>query len=382
MNSPLTELIFWLSLGLILYTYIGYPLILAVILSMKNHSRRGRSADSMPSVTLVISMYNEEKILEGKVRNLSEIDYPSDRLEILIGSDGSSDATAKLLQQVTMPNLRVCVFQHRRGKASVLNDLVEMATGEIIVFSDANTMFQRETVRLLVGPFEEKETGGVSGELVLEGQGNTGESLYWKYETFVKRLESTVHTLVGATGGVYAIRRNLYEPLPSDRSIADDFVTPLRVVERGYQVRYVPDAVAVEQGEESVMGEFQRKVRIGAQNFNAIPLFKSLLDPSRGFVAFALWSHKVIRWIVPFLLVALAGATIVLEPLGIVYRWSFIIEVAFCLAAAVGIVSERWKFHNPVFTLPYYFLAMNTALFLGFLRSILGSQSPTWEVQR
>jgi len=364
------------------YTYFGYPLILFILGLLMDRGDSNAAAPRFPKVTLVISMHNEERILSQKLENLRDIEYPADRLEILIGSDGSNDQTADLLKRADLGNLSVCVYTERRGKASVLNDLLKIAKGEIVVFSDANTMTRPETIGLLVKPFADEEVGAVSGELLLDGQSNIGESLYWRYETFIKRQESQVKTLLGATGGIYAIRRILYKPLPIDRSFADDFVTPMAVVEQGYRVVYEPGAIAVEAGEASVRGEFQRKVRIGAQNFNAVPMFLPLLSPAAGFVAFAFWSHKIIRWSVPFLLLALAGSTVILEPRGGLYQWSFIAEVVFVLAAGLGAVAESFKLRNPLVALPYYFIAMNAALLVGFFRSILGIQRATWDVQR
>jgi cellulose synthase/poly-beta-1,6-N-acetylglucosamine synthase-like glycosyltransferase len=327
-------------------------------------------------------VYNEEKILPRKLKNLQDIQYTAGRLEILIGSDGSTDQTVALLKQANVKNCHVYPFDRRRGKAGVLNDLVKMAKGEFVVFSDANTMFRPATLKLLVEPFMRRDVGAVSGELLLEGESNSGESLYWKYETFIKRHEDTVGTLLGATGGVYAIRKSLFKPIPDDRSLADDFIIPMSIVEQGYRVVYVPGAVATEAGELTISGEFQRKVRIGAQNFNSIPLLSSLLKPAAGFVAFALWSHKIIRWIVPFLLLALAGSTLILAPRGGVYLGSLIGGAAILLAAGLGAVAEHFKFRNPFIALPYYFLAMNAALFIGLIRSIRGVERPTWNVQR
>ena len=378
----MSEIVFWLCLSLIFYTYAGYPLILVFLGFIRKRENSGRDAFDKPSVTLVVSLYNEEKILPRKLKNLQDIRYSADRLEILLGSDGSTDQTVELIKQANVKNCHVYPFDRRRGKACVLNDLVKMAKGEIVVFSDANTMFRPETIGLLVEPFKHRDVGAVSGELLLEGESNTGESLYWKYETFVKRHEDAVGTLLGATGGVYAIRKGLFRPLPDDRSLADDFITPISIVEQGFRVAYVPGAVATETGEMTVIDEFQRKVRIGAQNFNAIPLLISLLKPAAGFVAFALWSHKIIRWIVPFLLLALAGSTLMLASRGGVYLGSLIGVAAILLAAGLGAAAEHFKFRNPFVALPYYFLAMNAALLIGFIRSIRGVQKSTWNVQR
>ncbi|MBI4417780.1 MAG: glycosyltransferase family 2 protein [Ignavibacteriales bacterium] len=376
----MAELFFWISAFTILYTYAGYPFLLGILSLFKRQQAVPLKME--PTVSLVLSVYNEEKGIEEKLGNLREIDYPSDKLEILVGSDGSTDQTVELLEKSGLKGMQLFVYSERRGKAAVVNDLVREALGEVVVFSDANSLFRVDTLRNLVNPFAESGVGAVSGELVLLSPGNIGESLYWKYETVVKRLESRVGTLVGATGGVYAIRRSLFHPLPLDRAIADDFMIPMRVLEQGYRVAYEPAAVASETAEETVAREFRRKVRIGAQNFNALRYVSAMLNPLRGFVAFALWSHKVIRWIVPVSLLVLISATALLYSPGGPFASILYGEILFFALGAFGFVGERRNFRSPVVVLPYYFLAMNAALLLGLLKSISGTQTPAWEVRR
>lgn len=375
------DLVFWMSALLIIYTYVGYPVVLG-ILAFFMPSRQYRKHKQEPSVSLIVSVYNEEKGILGKIRNLKDVAYPAGKLEILVGSDGSTDGTVDLLRANQFEGMKIFVFPERRGKAAVLNDLVGKARGDLVVFSDANSLFRVDTLQNLVRPFSDPDVGAASGELVLTSSGNIGESLYWQYETLVKRLESRVGTLVGATGGVYAIRRSLYRPLPLDRAVADDFVIPMVIFQQGYRVEYVPDAVALETAEETVRREFRRKVRIGAQNFNALRYVRSLLNPARGFAAFALWSHKIIRWSVPLALLALGIATAVLSRAGGAYATVLYAEAAFVMLAFIGFVGERWNVRTPVVILPYYFLAVNAALVVGLVKSISGSQSLAWEVDR
>lgn len=375
------EVVFWISTLLVIYTYVGYPLVLKILLFFAP-SRDYKKQESLPFVSIVISVYNEEKGILEKIQNLKEIAYPRGRLEILVGSDGSTDGTVDLLQANRLEVMKVLVFPRRRGKAAVLNDLVKEARGELIAFSDANSLFRVDTLENLVKPFSEPHVGAVSGELLLTSSGNVGESVYWQYETMVKRLEGRAGTLVGATGGVYAIRRSLYRPLPLDRAVADDFVIPMMILQQGYRVEYAPEAVAFETAEKTVRREFRRKVRIGAQNFNALRYVRSSLNPRRGFAAFALWSHKIIRWSVPFALLALGAATAALYRPGGALAPVFYAEVAFVALALAGWVGERWNVRTPMVILPYYFLAVNAALIVGFLKSIAGRQSLFWEVDR
>lgn len=377
----MAEIVFWLSVGVVFYSYLGYPLVLAAIGRPKRNAAEQAEQDG-PTVSLVVSVYNEEKGIEEKLRNLEEITAGEGVVELLVGSDGSTDRTVELLRKSRLKGLRVFEFPDRRGKARILNDLLDHARGDIVVFSDANSLFRPDALRNLLRPFSDPGVGAVSGELVLISPGNIGESLYWQYETLVKRLESRAGTLVGATGGVYAARRTLIRRLPVEHAIADDFMIPLRIVEQGYRVTYAPDAVASEIAEETVRGEFRRKVRIGAQNFNALRYVSGMLNPAKGFPAFALWSHKILRWLVPVFLAGFLLAVPALRERGGIYASVFYGELLFIALAIVGFVGERWKIRSPVVVLPYYFLAMNAALCVGLIRSLTGAQSPAWEVHR
>ena len=380
------EILFWLAAGLTIYTYAGYPLVLMLLRLLRRKRERPKSTGSLPVVSMVISVYNEEEVVPGKLKNILEIDYPSDSIEILIGSDGSSDGTDSLLQSAQVPNLRVYCFPERRGKAPVLNELVKAAKGDVIVFSDANTMYTPQAVRHLVSALEDPHVGAVCGELVLgTGQrtvGEVGETSYWGYETFLKRIESDVQTTIGATGGVYALRKELYVPLSTWKVVTDDFVIPARALERGRAVRYEPRAIAFEDASGSVGGEFQRKVRIGASNFSGLDLWKRLLHPRYGFVAFALWSHKVLRWCVPFFMIVMVCCSLLLAQSSPFFQIIVAGGILFLLLATVGFVAEHNRARIGVVGLPYYLIAMNAALFVGFVRYVTGRQQPTWKVDR
>jgi poly-beta-1,6-N-acetyl-D-glucosamine synthase len=378
-------LIFWVSLSLVLYTYAVYPAVVIAIARVRRRS--GLLNDSLrPTVTIVISAFNEEHVLLSKLRNLEKLDYPSDNITVLIGSDGSTDKTNELLQHASLPGLTAVPFPQRRGKSSVLNDLVAMARAEIVVFSDANTMFRPDTIRMLVRHFNDPRVGAVSGELQLNEHPDTvsgiGETSYWNYENILKQMESDVSSIVGATGAVYAIRRSLYEPLPTSKAVTDDLLIPLNICKRGYRVLYDREALAFERGEGSIRNEFTRKVRIGAQNFSTIMEFLPLLHPRFGFTAFALWSHKILRWCVPFFLLLCVFALCVLAADNLLYAVGLDVLYAFLGVAVLGYVLEKLKIRSGLLTLPYYFLAMNSALFVGFLKFALGRQSPKWSVVR
>lgn len=382
----IVEIFFWLLLSTILYTYCLYPLILVALTRIQKSRRTGRDSSELPTVSILVSVYNEAMILQDKLLNLHSINYPKEKIEFLLGSDGSTDETNQILCGAESPHLRPVIFPERRGKAAVLNDLISRARGEIVVFSDGNTIFTAETVGKLLKNFSDSSVGAVCGELILQSEkksiGGVGESAYWTYENFLKRLESDFRTIVGATGGVYAIRRKLYRPLPTSKTIMDDFLIPLEILKAGFSVKYEPEAIAHEHSSDTVHGEFRRKVRIGAANFHGISEFYELLHPRHGFIAFALWSHKIIRWLVPFLLIVLLLSTALLAMESELYKTIFSVELGLIALAIIGFVSDRFGLRIGVLGLPYYFMAMNVALFIGFFKFLFGSQKPTWDVVR
>jgi poly-beta-1,6-N-acetyl-D-glucosamine synthase len=380
-----------LSCFAVLYTYIFYPVILGLCVRLRGRRAafgggQDRADRTMPLVSVVIAAHNEEAVIGSKLENLRATLYPEDRIEFLVGSDGSTDTTNEILRAATGMQLRAEYFETNRGKAAVLNDLIARARGEIVVFSDANTVYAPTTIRALVDGFEDPEVGGVCGELVLEvdarTMGGQGESWYWKYETAIKRWESDCGTLIGATGGVYAIRRSLYEPLDTSVPLTDDLLIALQVVRKGYRVMYAPDAVASESTSDSVGLEFRRKARIGAQNFNTLKYIGGLLHPRYGFVAFAFWSHKIVRWGVPFLLLALVLSSAMLARGSDLNLVVLLGGGALGVLAAAGWFLDRLGIRLGVFGLPLYFVAMNAALLVGFIRFVMGTQSTTWTVER
>jgi cellulose synthase/poly-beta-1,6-N-acetylglucosamine synthase-like glycosyltransferase len=384
------KIVFWVSLGLVIYTYLGYPCLLFLLTGMhqlvqdlnfalRRRERRSRHPRELPSVSLVFSAYNEEAVVEEKMRNCAQIDYPTACLEIVVGCDGCTDRTAALARGAGLPHARIFDFPARRGKPVVLNDLVAQATGDILVFSDANTMLAPDAVNRLVRHFADRDMGCVSGELTFTpaADGARTEGFYWRYEVFLKFLESRLNMLVGANGGLFAIRRNLFSPIPS-HGIIDDFLIAMAIRAHGYRVVYDPEANAVEQAAATVGQEFRRRVRIGAGNFHALRYTWRLLIPTAGLVALAYWSHKVLRWLVPFALVSTFCSTVVLarEPF---YAFCAAAALGLCVLAAVGYRFDCSRIRNrKLFAIPYYFLSMNLALALGLVRCITGRQMLVW----
>ena len=381
---------FWMSVGILLYTYAGYPLVLIVLGSLKQlksdlrfglarRTRRvsGATVDR-PRVSIVFAAHNEEKVIAEKLLNCARLDYPAELLDILVGCDGCTDATAALARLSAPANTSVFEFADRGGKPAVLNKLLPRARGEIVVFCDANTEFEPDAIHALVRHFKRSEIGCVCGELRLRLRGGepTGEQLYWRFETLLKFLESRLNMLVGASGAMFAIRRNLFEPIPSD-GIVEDFLIAMNVRAAGYRVVYEPEAIAWEEVAPNARHEFRRRVRIGAGNFHALRHTWRLLNPIAGAVALAFWSHKLCRWLVPLFLVAaqLSAAMLAREP---VYGAAAALGGVLVLLALLGYrLDLRAQYWAPA-SIPYYFLSMNLALLLGLIAFGRGTQSIVW----
>jgi cellulose synthase/poly-beta-1,6-N-acetylglucosamine synthase-like glycosyltransferase len=376
------ELLFWSAWGLVAYSYVLFPVLLAGCARLFGERKRLQEPEptdaELPRVAMVVAAFNEAAVLPAKLANTWAIDYPADRFELFVGSDGSDDGSEAILNGCDDPRLQAFLFQERRGKISVLNDVARKPQAEILVMSDANTMFEPDAIRKLVRHFEDARVGCVSGELGLERDGGvSGEGLYWKYEGWIKRNESRLGFLIGCNGGIFAMRRGLFEPLPPS-TVVEDFVLTLRVLEHGHRVVFEPDARATEPACASSRAEMIRKTRIGAGNFQALGLTWRLLLPQYGFRAFAFWGHKVLRWCVPlFLVVALCANAALLysEP----YRVAFVLQLLGALTAAWAYNARPDKV-LPRWTRPVsYFYLMNYALFCGFLRFLLRTQRVTWD---
>jgi cellulose synthase/poly-beta-1,6-N-acetylglucosamine synthase-like glycosyltransferase len=381
---------FWVSVGLLLYTYGAYPLLLIALGSLKQLksdlqfglARRARRASrdlaDCPHVSIVFAAHNEEAVIAQKMINCARLDYPTESLEILVGCDGCTDDTAAVARSTAPPNATVYEFAERSGKPAVLNRLLPRARGSIVVFCDANTEFEPDAVRALVRHFTRPEIGCVCGELRLRSRDGqpSGEQLYWRFETLLKFLESRLNMLVGANGAVFAIRRSLFVPVPAD-GIVEDFLIAMNVRAAGYRVIYEPEAVAWEEVAPSARHEFRRRVRIGAGNFHALRHTWRLLHPRAGAVALAFWSHKVFRWLVPLFMTAAAISAVMLarEP---VYAVAAAVGAVLVLLALLGHrLDLRAKYWAPA-SIPFHFLSMNLALLLGLIAFGRGTQSIVW----
>lgn len=383
--------LFWVSTGLVLYTYFLYPILLVCLAGVRQirsdvryafnaRDRRRKHAETeyLPTVSVVFAAYNEASVIAEKMQNCRELDYPRDRLEILVGCDGCSDATVEIARAANVPEVDVLDLRPRSGKPSVLNSVTPRATGEIVVFSDANTMFAPSAIRALARHFVDPSIGCVCGELRLVSPDGTpkSEGLYWRYEVFLKFFESRMGMLLGANGGVFAIRRNLFSPLPK-HAIIDDFLIGMNIVEQGYRCIYDREAYAIEEAAPTVQHEFHRRTRIGAGSFHALRYTWRLLMPTAGRIAFAYWSHKVFRWLVPFALCIAFLSALALLP-NPFYAACALGGVGMAVLGMIGYRMESRQSSRALFSVPYYFLSMNLALFLGFIRFVMGAQSTVW----
>lgn len=372
---------FWILLLIAAYPYAIYPALLGAAAAIAGRAPRGDGGPdrSGSQVSLLIAAHNEEAVIAERIEDALAMDYPAGSIEVAVASDGSTDATVAIARSYEGRGVRVYDYRARRGKATVLNETIPRLGGEIILLSDANTRTEPGAARALVRWFADPAVGVVCGrlELVDAETGRNADGLYWKFETFLKKQEARLGALLGANGAIYAIRRSVFSPIP-DGTIIDDFVIPLLAkIRTGCSIVYDPEAVAVEETARDVSAEFRRRARIGAGGFQSLRLLWPLLDPRRGWLAFAFVSHKLLRWLGPFFLIAafLINLALLDRP---AYRILLGLQVAFYSTA----ILERWLpgGSGPVrlVRLAAMFTSMNAALFVGFCRWATGRQGATW----
>ena len=388
--------LFWTSVGLLFYVYVGYPLIAALRARLspkpvaRARERRGHPATIPfperrllaldPTVSIVVAAYNEEATIEARIENLLALDYPAGRLEIVVGSDGSTDNTVERARRYEACGVRVHAFASRRGKPAVLNTLVPHVSGDIVLFADARQRFEPSALRAIVADFADPAVGAVSGELMLEAPEGTahigqGAALYWRYEKLIRSSESRTDSTVGATGAIYAIRRSLFVPIPDD-TLLDDVLIPMRIVQQGYRVIFEPFARAFDRTSATASQEFARKVRTIAGTFQLFTRERWLLDPRRNRLWFATLSHKGLRLLLPLfhvgaLATSLAAATV--WP----YQWLVGAQALFYGAALAGALQGNRRLK--IFTVPYTLCLLCWADVVGFYRFATNRQPVTWQ---
>jgi cellulose synthase/poly-beta-1,6-N-acetylglucosamine synthase-like glycosyltransferase len=374
------EILFWTTVGLLVHTYVVYPLSLPVLSLFCSFKRKQGNSNKF-KVSMVIAAHNEEKVIEEKIRNTFDLDFPRKNLEILIGSDASSDRTNAIVAKHA-PDVKLFAFNQRGGKAAVLNQLVPRATGDILVFCDANTMLLRNALQKLLSHFEDPTVGCVCGRLILHDAGHSalgvGESIYWNLESEIKKLEGKLGIVIGANGGIYAIRRELFERIPVDKTVMDDFFVTTRVLKAGKEAIYEPQAIGSEETSLETYGEFHRKVRISQANFNLLPKYLPLLNPLHGLVAYGFFSHKLLRWVAPVLMMVLLLSNALLLARGPLYYALFSAQAMLYFIAGLGYVRNGKTKNSKFLLIPFYFVSMNMALLIGMVRAFSKKQGGSW----
>lgn len=381
------EWLLLISLLIVFYNYAGYALLVAIW----NAFRKNRAATTpyYPSVSFIVAAYNEEYCIEEKIRNSLQQDYPADKIEYLFVTDGSTDGTNNIIARY--PQIRLLFTPERGGKSAALNRVVQAAANDILIFSDANTVLNKEATRHITRHYQDPKTGGVAGEkkvIALSGgqdQVGAGEGLYWKYESKLKQLDSDFHSVVGAAGELFSVRRALYEPVASS-VILDDFVISMKVAAKGYKIVYEPEAYAMELPSFSIKDEQKRKVRIAAGGFQAMKMLSPVLSFHKQPKLYFLYvSHRVLRWTLSplcMMLAFLSSAVLSVSTSSLLYDLIFVAQLAFYGGAGLVALFPKNLQKIKLLKLAYYFVFMNLSVVQGFFRSLKGTQSAAWEKAR
>lgn len=374
----LLKWVFWLSVCAIIYSYSLYPLFLIMFSRLFGRPVK-KDSSFTPTVGVLIPVHNEEAVIRKKIDNILSLNYPEDKLSIWIGSDLSTDRTEEFVKEYNNPRIHLWRSSARAGKTGILNNLAPQIDAEIILFTDANTMHQKDCLGAIVSNFADPSVGGVAGHiehiLNSEHDDQFGESIYRKFESKQKYMEGMLHSTISAFGGFYAIRKSLFKPIPPNSYSNDDVLIPMSIIRQKFRVIYEPLAKSVEDNTGNITSEFHRRIRIGAGNFQAFSWLIDFLNPFRGWPFFCFLSHKVSRWFSPFFFVTAAVSCLMLSVSGqeAVYRMLFAAGSIFLITGLLyKVIALRITRHI------YYFLLMNIALILGFFRFLCGIKSAAW----
>ena len=377
--------LFWLAIFFVFYAFLGYGLVIAILARMRPQpiAQHPTNPADYPSLTLIVPCFNEVDFIQQKIDNSLALSYPTEKLEIIFISDGSSDGTDHII--AAQSGLVAMHRPERLGKAAAMNRAVRVAKGEVVVFCDANTDLNSNALLEIAKHYSDPKIGAVAGEKRIAQGGaaaasEAGEGFYWKYESALKKWDARFYTIVGAAGELFSCRKSLYEELPQD-SILDDFMLSMRIAEKGYRVVYEPAATATETASADVAEEMKRKIRIAAGGWQSVSRLKKAINPLHNFTLwFQYVSHRVLRWTVtPFLLVAIFVGNHFLLTEGAFYALLLAGQYLFYAMAFVGHLLSLRQIKIKVFFVPYYFVVMNYCALAGFLRFIRGQQKATWE---
>lgn len=372
--------VFWTAAALVLYTYLLYPLLLWV-LTWRRREPEAAEMQEWPSVSFVLAAYNEAAVIGAKIENTLDLEYPADRFEFIVVSDGSTDGTDKIVATYADRGVQAYRMPENSGKTLAQNSGCRLAKGDILVFSDANSMYESRALQQLIKPFADPKVGCVCGELRYANPQHAGagkgEGLYWRYERFLKRRESLLSSALGANGSIYGLRRGLFVELDAD--IISDFIMPIRVWRSGFRVAYQPAAVAMETAGNSFQAEFRRRRRIVSRSLHGLWTQRGVLNPlSNGLFAFQMWSHKVLRWLVPLLLIAVFIASVALADAPF-YRLLLGLQLAFYLLALTGLLFQQRLGRVALLYVPAYFCAINLGALLGLWDFLVGNRHQVWQ---
>ncbi|KAA3612087.1 MAG: glycosyltransferase family 2 protein [Calditrichaeota bacterium] len=378
------EWLLWFNIGMIIYVYAGYPVLLLLVQKTGRRKYIDKK-NSEPKVALVISAYNEEEVIAGKLENSRALDYPAEKLDIVVISDCSEDDTDKIVSSFDTQNIKLYRLDERGGKTAGLNEVIPQLDAEIVIFSDANAIYDKNVVRKVVQNFADPTVGVVTGEsryAIDAGDYSTeNENLYWRYELALKQLESDIGSLVGGDGAIYAIRHSLYRPM--QKSDLSDFVNPLQIVSMGYRNVYEAEAFSYEKGGESFEKEFRRKVRIVNRAWRGMMTMRHVLNPFRfGFFAIQALSHKLLRWLVPVFMILAFFSNLFLYGENILYNGIFAVQVIFYLFAFFGRLYQGREKTPALFYIPYYFSLVNFASLKGIIENYFGRTYTFWNTVR
>lgn len=374
------EILFGVSVAALGYTYIGYPLLVFLVSTL--FPRRVRKASFEPTVTIIITAYNEERDIRAKLQNTLTLDYPKEKLEILVASDCSSDKTDDIVREFAAYGVRLYRQPERLGKTTAQNTAVELAQNEIILFSDATTLYEKNVLREMMPGFADETVGCVAGKLIYVDPTNTGVGSgarsYWSYETFLKKHESLACSLIGASGCLYAVRKNAYIPMYAEA--CSDFLIVTKVMEQGLRTIYEPSAVCTEETNRSTDKELQMRVRVIAQTFTDLWRHRNMMNPFRsGFFAVELISHKLMRYFVSFMLVGVFISSLILSRYSFLFELILIAQFFFYALALIGFSLERLGLNMKLFSLPQYFVLTNVASVIALYKTLKGEKFARWE---
>lgn len=386
MNEMIVLGIFWLALFVVLFTYFGYGFLLYLILKIRGQAYfppPEATDGDLPTVSLLIAAFNEEDVISAKLLNSLALNYPTDKLEIVCVTDGSNDDTPAKV--ATFPQVKLLHQPERKGKLAAVHRAAPTLSGEIIVFTDANTLLNPQALRKIVRHYADPTVGGVSGEKrvhmdIADAASSSGEGFYWKYESKLKHWDSELYSVVGAAGELFSVRNQLFREIPPDTIIEDFFLT-VSIAMDGYRIVYEPEAYAVETASADVREEYKRKVRISAGGFQAMTRLRKLFNPFRyKWLSFVFIGHRVLRWsLCPLALLILGiGGPLLAWQLGGMYIFFAVFQGLLLLLALGGKLIEGKPIQLKAFFIPYYFFVMNISVLHGFIRFLSKKQAVTW----